>query len=206
MRRLRGLYAVTPERPQAPLAALVAEAIAGGAALVQYREKAGDPARRLREAAELLALCRAAGVPLVVNDDLALAERIGADGVHLGRDDADPATARARLGPGALVGVSCYDELARAEAARDAGADYVAFGRFFPSRTKPAAVQAEPDLLRRAAALGLPRVAIGGITPDNAAVLIAAGADLVAVVDGVFAQPDVCAAARAFTRLFPAED
>jgi thiamine-phosphate pyrophosphorylase len=206
MRRLRGLYAITPEHPQGPIADLVAEAIAGGASLVQYREKTGDAGRRLREARELLAVCRAAEVPLIVNDDLALAERIGADGVHLGREDTDPTTARARLGPSALIGVSCYDQLERAEAARAAGADYVAFGRFFPSRTKPTAVQADPALLRRAATLALPCVAIGGITPDNAASLIAAGADMLAVVDGVFAQPDVCAAARAFTRLFPPED
>lgn len=204
--RLHGLYAITPERSaqHRPLADLVAEAIAGGARIVQYREKGGDAKRRLAQAHALLAVCRANGVPLIINDDLALAADIGAYGVHLGHEDADPREARARLGPTAVIGVSCYNRFERAEWARSVGADYVAFGRFFPSATKPQAVQADPSLLHRARReLRLPLVAIGGITPENGARLIAAGADMLAVVEAVFGRPDVRAAARAFAELFP---
>jgi thiamine-phosphate pyrophosphorylase len=204
--RLAGLYAITPEHPSSalPLADQVAQAIAGGARLVQYREKGTDADKRWREARDILAVCQAAGVPLVVNDDLALAAAIGAGGVHLGRDDTDPREARALLGPAAIVGVSCYDQFERAEWAKSVGADYAAFGRFFPSGTKPNTVQADPSLLRRASRdLGLPLVAIGGITPENGGPLIAAGADMLAAVEAVFDRPDIRAAARAFARLFP---
>jgi thiamine-phosphate pyrophosphorylase len=204
--RLSGLYAITPEAPAAtpPLAVQVEQAIAGGARLIQYRDKSGTPQKRLREATDLLAVCRANRVPLIVNDDLDLAERIGADGVHLGREDAPPPEARRRLGPGAVIGVSCYDQLERAVAAQATGADYAAFGRFFPSATKPLAVQATPDLLRRARRrLTLPLVAIGGITPENGAALISAGADMLAAVDAIFGQPDIRTAAAAIARLFP---
>lgn len=207
MTRLRGLYAITPEARTAPITDLVTAALAGGARLLQYRDKSRDAGRRLAEAQALLALCRGSGVPLLINDDVELARHIRADGVHLGRDDPDPAAARALLGPRAIIGVSCYDDFGRAAAAAAAGAHYVAFGRFFPSRSKPGAVQADPALLARARGqLGLPVVAIGGVTPENAALLISAGADMVAVIDAVFGQPDVRAAAYAFTRLFPAED
>jgi len=205
MSRLYGLYAVTPEVPRTtpPLAEQVAQAIAGGARLIQYRNKTDTPAERLRVARSLLAVCRAAGVPLIVNDDLDLAIRIGAAGVHLGRDDPDPREARRRLGPDAIIGVSCYDRLQRALHAQEIGADYAAFGRFFPSATKPRAVRATPELLRRARGrLGIPLVAIGGITPENGHLPIAAGADLVAAVDGVFGRPDIRAAAAAFAALF----
>ncbi|MEY6432777.1 thiamine phosphate synthase [Thioalkalicoccus limnaeus] len=209
MSRLFGLYLVTPGTPMAPadLAAIVERAIRGGARLVQYRDKDADPATRIAKAEALLGLCRARGVPLIVNDDLGLAARIGADGVHLGRDDPDPRLARARLGPDALIGVSCYADLARALDAATAGADYLAFGSFFRSTTKPNALRADPALLRGARkTLGRPLVAIGGITPDNGGPLIAAGADMLAVVSGVFDAPDCEAAARAYTRLFPTED
>lgn len=209
MSRLRGLYAITPETPPAipPLATRVELAIAGGARLVQYRDKSGDTDKRLREAQALLSVCRTAGVPLIVNDDLSLAQRIGADGVHLGRDDVDPEVARSRLGPRAIVGVSCYDRLERAVEAQGLGADYVAFGRFFPSTTKPLAVQATPELLLRARErLTIPLVAIGGITSENGRSLVSAGADMLAAVDAVFGQPDIRRAAAAFTRLFPDGD
>jgi thiamine-phosphate pyrophosphorylase len=197
---LRGLYAITAGPDPA---AAVAEALAGGARAIQYRDKGTDGARRRREALELRTLCRQRGVPLLINDDVDLAAAVGADGVHLGRADLPLAEARRRLGPDALIGVSCYNELERALAARDAGADYVAFGRFHPSGTKPLAVQAEPDLLRRARPLvGLPLVAIGGITPENGGALIEAGADMLAVVGGVFGQPDIRRAALAFSVLF----
>ncbi len=202
---LRGLYAITPDRfarPR-PLEELVEAALAGGAVLIQYRDKGKDTRRREREARSLLHLCRDFGVPLLINDDLALARRISAQGVHLGRGDADPREARRLLGAEAIIGFSCYNQFQRAQLGRDWGANYLAFGRFFPSRTKPQAVQADPALLVRAKrALGLPLVAIGGLTPENSPPLIAAGADLLAVVDGVFAAPDVQAAAQAFTDLF----
>jgi thiamine-phosphate pyrophosphorylase len=187
----------------AALVSMVSEAIDGGARLVQYRDKSRDVAGRREEAAGLAALCRLHGVPLIVNDDVELASEVGADGVHLGRDDPAVATARRRLGEAALIGVSCYDRFERAVAAAAAGADYVAFGRFFASATKPDSVRAETGLLRRARReLGLPVVAIGGITPENGGALIAAGADMLAVVRAVFAAADVRAAAAALARLF----
>lgn len=206
MTRLRGLYAITPNQlgTGIDLSAAVALALRGGAQLIQYRDKSTDLRRRLEQAAALRTLCRAAGVPLIINDDIELARLVGADGVHLGRDDADPAAARARLGPQALIGVSCYAAYARAEAARRAGADYVAFGSFFPSPTKPLAVQAGTELLRLARReLGLPVVAIGGITSENGRALVNAGADMLAVISAVFDRPDIAAAARAFASLFP---
>lgn len=203
--RLRGLYAITPDPPPEPerLAEQVALAIQGGARLVQYRDKHSEPERRRCYAERLLNLCRAAGVPLLINDDLALAAELAADGVHLGRDDPDPRLARRLLGERAIIGVSCYDQLARAEWAQDSGASYVAFGSFFPSSTKPNAVRPDPALLTEARSrLRLPLVAIGGITPHNGGSLISAGADLLAVVSGLFSQPDIAAAARAYADLF----
>jgi thiamine-phosphate pyrophosphorylase len=195
----RGLYLVTPESLPDP--ALLARLLPHAACL-QYRSKQAPADARLSQAAALRASCSEAGVAFIVNDDVELAAAIGADGVHLGEHDADLASARAKLGPDAILGSSCYDELARAEAAVRVGADYVAFGAFFPSPTKPNARRATPQLLRDAARFGLPRVAIGGITPDNAAPLVAAGADLIAVISGVFAAPDPVAAARACAALF----
>lgn len=185
------------------LTAAVAQALTGGARLIQYRDKGVDALRRRAEATALCALCRAHGVPLLINDDVALAATVGAAGVHLGRDDIPLIEARARLGTRALIGVSCYNSLDRAHQAIAAGADYVAFGRFFPSHSKPDALQADPVLLNQAhATLSVPVVAIGGITPDNGVELLAAGADILAVIDGVFAQPDIEAAARRYARLF----
>ncbi|WP_295588342.1 thiamine phosphate synthase [uncultured Lamprocystis sp.] len=208
-RPLRGLYAITPDIPaETPdsadrrLIAQVTQAIAGGARLIQYRAKDLDEARRHAQAAALARLCDATGVPLIINDDLELALSVGA-GVHLGRDDGDPAAARRRLGADAIIGVSCYDSLDLALTAAAAGASYVAFGSFFPSTIKPRAARPTPDLLTQARArIAVPLVAIGGITPQNARLLIAAGADLLAVITGVFAAPDVAAAARAFSQQF----
>ncbi len=203
----RGLYAITDATliPDARLVETVAQAIDGGARAVQYRDKRADAALRLAQAAALNALCRACGVPLIVNDDVALAAAVGAAGVHVGRDDAALAAARARLGPEAIVGVSCYDSLERARAAAAGGADYVAFGAFFPSATKPNAVRASLALLRAARAeLALPIVAIGGITADNAAPLVAAGADALAVIGALFGAADVRAAAACFAALYAA--
>ncbi|MFN2308957.1 MAG: thiamine phosphate synthase [Gammaproteobacteria bacterium] len=206
---MRGLYAITDTAltPGAQLLPAVAAALRGGARVIQYRDKGLDLPRRAEQAAALVALCAGHGAQLIVNDDVELAAAVGAAGVHLGRDDADPRAARRRLGAAALIGVSCYNQLARAQAAAAAGADYVAFGRFFPSSTKPQAVAATPELLSAARrALDLPLVAIGGITPDNGARLIAAGADLLAVIHGVFGQADIEAAARRLARLFLIQD
>lgn len=203
--RLRGLYAITHSEHAGSkhVVESVGRALAGGASLVQYRDKGSDHGRRLRLARALVALCRERNVPLIVNDDVELARQSGADGVHLGRDDAAPARARAALGAGALIGISCYDSLERALQAEAQGADYVAFGSFFASPIKPAAVRADAVLLGQARRrLAIPIAAIGGITPDNGAGLVAAGADMLAVITGVFGQPDIAGAARRYARLF----
>ncbi len=197
----RGLYVIT-DGPRPDLLAAVERALAGGARLLQYRDKTADGTRRLEEARAIRALCAARDVPMIVNDDMALTLAVGADGVHLGEDDGDIAAARAELGPDAIIGVSCYDSLERARQLAQDGADYLAFGAFFPSPTKPHARRASPDLLRQSAAFGLPRVAIGGITPENGGLLIDAGADYLAVISAVFAAPDVQVAASRFAQLF----
>ncbi len=204
----RGLYAVTDTeltRGQR-LVDAVAEALAGGAVMVQYRDKSSDSARRRREATALNELCSSHGVPLIVNDDPALARQAGAAGVHLGAQDAPLAGARELLGPKAIIGCSCYNRLELARQAAANGADYVAFGSFFPSPTKPAAVRAPPELLSAARReLSLPIAAIGGIDPDNAVTLLRHGAGLLAVISALFAVADVEAAARGFRSLFATE-
>ncbi len=183
---------------------MVSAAIAGGARVIQYRDKSDDRVRRRREVTALLDVCHPAGVPLLINDDVALAAEIGADGVHIGRADLPLARARAALGDQAIIGVSCYNDLALARAAHDSGATYAAFGSFFASPTKPQAVHADVALLARAQQeLAISLVAIGGITPENGRALISAGADMLAVISAVFAQPDVKTAAHAFSSLFP---
>lgn len=195
--RLRGLYAVTPECASTiALVAGVDAAITGGAQAIQYRCKRAAPDERVVQARALAELCRARGVLFIVNDDAELAAAVGADGVHLGRDDGDPDVARLILGPATLVGVSCYDDIARARTMADSGADYLAFGSMFPSPVKPDACRAPLDLLRAARALGVRIVAIGGIDATNAAEVVEAGADAVAVISAVFAADDVEAAAR----------
>ena len=198
----RGVYLLTPdENDTTRLLARVEVALTAGVAWLQYRNKQADAALRAEQAAALRLLCAHHDVPLLINDDVALARMLGA-GVHLGRDDGDIAAARAALGRDAVIGASCYDEAMLATRAAQAGASYVAFGAFYPSSTKPNARRATPDLLRAAASLGVPRVAIGGITPDNARPLIAAGADLVAVIAGVFDAPDPAAAVAAYNACF----
>jgi len=190
---LRGLYAITPEGPG--LLDKVQRALEGGVALLQYRRK--QEASR-DEARALLALCRRHGVPLIVNDDVGLALELGADGVHLGRDDGELAAARTKL-KGKLLGASCYDRLELARAAIAAGADYVAFGSVFASPTKPGAVRAPLSLFKESP---VPRCAIGGITLDNAPQVIAAGADMVAVISDLFDAPDIAGRAAAYRKLF----
>lgn len=200
----RGLYAIVDTGLiGSDLMDRVAQAIQGGATVVQYRSKEPDPLCRTEEARALLALCRRHGIPLIINDDVTLAEIIGADGVHVGRDDASLTEARAILGGRAMIGVSCYNSLEAALEAQAAGADYVAFGRFFASLTKPNAVSADPSLLREARKkISIPIVAIGGITPENGRTLIEAGADMLAVIQGLFGHPNVTYAASCYTKLF----
>ncbi|WP_395680610.1 thiamine phosphate synthase [Dokdonella sp.] len=198
---LRGLYAIS-NGPRTDLLDACAAALAGGATILQYRDKTDAHPRRLDEARALQALCARHRVPLIVNDDVDLAAASGAAGVHLGEGDAPIGEARARLGRDAIIGVSCYDSLARARQFAAAGADYLAFGAFFPSPTKPHARVATPQLLSQAKTLGLPVVAIGGITHANAPLLIDAGADAVAVISALFDASDVHAAARRFAALF----
>ena len=202
-RRLAGLYAVTPDLADTrDLVARVTAALEGGACAIQYRNKSADPALRRVQAAALAQVHASRGGLYIVNDDAALALAVDADGVHVGADDGSIAAARDRVGPDRIVGVSCYDDFARAQAAVAAGADYVAFGSFFASATKPGARRADIGLLARAKALGVPIVAIGGITADNARTLARAGADAVAVISAVFDVPDVKAAASAIAGLF----
>ncbi|MFN9772538.1 MAG: thiamine phosphate synthase [Burkholderiales bacterium] len=197
MRAPRGLYAITPDEPDPDrLPGLVARALDGGVDWLQFRVKGGPPSLREDLARAVKALCDAAGVPLVVNDDVALALAIDAAGVHVGRDDGDPAAIRARIGPARVLGVSCYDDASRARSMLGI-ADHVGFGSVFASSTKPHAVRAPLSLFGEARALGLPAVAIGGIDRDNARLPIEAGADAVAVISAVFSAPDPARAARA---------
>ena len=204
MNRLRrGLYPVTDGRSGDALFDLVAALLRGGAVLLQYRAKGVPAGRRREESTALLALCRKHGVPLIINDDLALAVAIGADGVHLGRDDATLAEARAALGTSAIIGVSCYADIGRARAAAVDGADYIAFGSLFPSTTKPEAVPAPLALLGQARhELTLPVCGIGGITLDNAGAVVTAGGDLLAVISDLAKAPDPEAHAAAYRALF----
>lgn len=199
----RGLYAITAdETDTGRLLARVDAVLAAGVALLQYRNKSVDAATRRTQAIALQAACARHAVPLIINDDWRLAAEIDADGVHLGEDDGTLAAARAALGETAILGASCYDSLALARSAVDAGASYVAFGAFFPSPTKPHARHATLDLLHDSAALGVPRVAIGGIRPDNGRSLVMAGGDLLAVISGVFDAADPAAAVRDYQRCF----
>lgn len=199
-----GLYVIA-NGPREDLPALTEAALAGGARMVQYRDKTHDAGRRLDEARALKTCCSRHDVPLIINDDVQLAMAVGAAGVHLGEDDAALPAAREVLGASALIGASCYNNLARARTMAANGADYLAFGAFFASPTKPHARHASPELLRQAVALDLPLVAIGGITPDNGGTLIDAGADYLAVISAVFDAPDVRLAAQRFTKLFPTD-
>jgi thiamine-phosphate pyrophosphorylase len=204
--RLRGLYAITPESEDtASLVARVEQCLAGGAALVQYRAKRAGPALAREQARRIASLCRSFDVPFIVNDSIELAAACGAQGVHLGRDDASVQEARRAL-PGAIVGVSCYSDPRIARAAAEAGADYVAIGSVFPSGTKPDAARAPLGCITEASRAGLPVAAIGGITLDNAQRALDAGADMLAVISSLFDAADIRAAARAFSDRFEDAD
>ena len=201
---ISGLYAVTPDTADTPgLLAKVEAALSGGARLLQYRNKSADAALRLTQGRALLALCREFQVPLIINDYLNLALALDAHGLHIGGEDGSIADAHRQLGPDKILGVSCYGRIENAVAAASAGATYVAFGGFFPSKVKPGAARTPVELLGEAKReLTLPAVAIGGITLDNAPALLAAGADSVAVISALFDAPDIRGTARRFSTLF----
>ena len=197
-----GLYLLTPDDPDGERLLARTLPLLPFASCLQLRNKIMDADALRVVGARLRDSCAEAGVAFIVNDDPRLARTLAADGVHLGEHDGAIAEARALLGDGAIIGASCYDDLQRARDAVAAGADYIAFGAFFPSTTKPGTRRASIGLLRDSARLGVPRVAIGGITPDNARPLVDAGADLVAVISGVFDAADPIAAARAYLSCF----
>ncbi len=208
MHALHGLYAITDDHLlRGRLLDAVTSALTGGCHVIQYRSKLENIARQRREASDLLGLCQEHGAILLINDNVALARDIGAHGVHLGQNDMPIADARALLGQNTIIGVTCHASLALAMAAQAAGADYVAFGRFFPSGTKPSAPHAPLSVLTEARQqLTLPVVAIGGITLDNAPSALAAGVDLLAVAGDLFSASDITARALAYTALFELKD
>lgn len=204
---MHGLYLVTPNWDDTARLLDVSEqalkAADGGIGLLQYRHKEAGPALRLEQATALLALCRRYGVPMIVNDHIDLCRQLDADGVHVGGTDATLALVRATLGPDKIIGASCYGDLPRALDAQAAGASYVAFGGFYPSRVKQYAVTTEPEILDQArAAIRVPYVVIGGMTPENAAPLVARGAPMVAAISSVYQSDDTAAAVGRFLDLF----
>jgi len=203
-KQLHGLYAVTDTNLAGNhLLKQVEEALIGGIKVLQYRNKGNNHKEQLAEASALQLLCQQYRVPLIINDGIQLAIEVGADGVHLGRDDDSIKNARLQLGSKAIIGISCYNDLTLALTAEKEGADYVAFGRFFSSSTKPNATPASIEILSQAKAdISLPLVAIGGITPENGGQLIEAGADMLAVVQGIFGQPNICNATKQLQQLF----
>ena len=202
---MKGLYLVTPDWDDTDRLLQVTEAaLQGGANLLQYRHKTADTALRLVQATALLALCRRFGKPFIVNDHVDLCLAIGADGVHVGGTDATIAVVRAQVGPDLIVGASCYGDLALAKAAHAAGASYVAYGGFYPSRVKKYPVTTDVAILAQSRAeVPLPMVVIGGMTPENAAPLVAAGTDMVAAISSVYLADDPKHAAASFVGLFP---
>lgn len=203
--RLRGLYAITDEQliPETSFIETIEQALNGGTSMIQYRDKSGDQKKRLQQALALRSLCSVYNAGLIINDDVALAQTVAADGVHLGEEDASIEQARQILGKEAIIGVSCYNQLKRALDAQAAGADYVAFGAVFTSPTKPGARSASCELISRAKSrLDIPVCAIGGIDETNAAQAIDAGADMVALISGLFAAVDIRITAHHISRLF----
>jgi thiamine-phosphate pyrophosphorylase len=201
--KINGLYAITPDESNtAELLHKTRLVLQGGARILQYRNKLADAALRQIQAEDLRELTREFGAILIVNDDAQLAQRVAADGVHLGGDDGSVAVARSLLGTDKLIGVSCYNRLELARQAAQDGADYVAFGAFFASSVKPNAAVASLELLQQARReIALPIVAIGGITLENGEALLAAGADALAVISAVFSANDIAQTARKFSKL-----
>lgn len=201
---IRGLYAITPdESDTARLMQKVQAALDGGIHLLQYRNKIADDALQLAQASALVNLCHSYQVPLIINDSVALCQQVNADGVHLGNSDTTITEARRILGNNKMIGASCYNDLSLARHAKNTGADYVAFGACFPSSTKPNAPRATPELFTLCRnALNIPCVAIGGITAENASVVIHAGADAIAVINALFQADDIASTANTLTQLF----
>lgn len=201
---MKGLYLVTPDWDDTrKLVDASAAALRGGASVLQYRHKTASPELRREQGAALLALCRAHGRPFIVNDHIDLCLALDADGIHVGGTDETVAAARAALGPGKIVGASCYGSIELARDAHEAGASYVAFGGFYPSRVKKYPLTTPPTIVTQAKAeIPLPNVVIGGMTQENAAPLVAHGADMVAAISSVYFADDPEAAAQAFCRLF----
>ncbi len=202
-KRVSGLYAITPEMTDTgALIRKVEAALRGGAQVIQYRTKAFGAALCRDQAGAIARACRDRNALFIVNDSIELARQVNADGVHLGKEDAEIGAARAAMNRGKLIGMSCYNDVTLAKSAVSRGADYVAFGSFFPSATKPLATRADPEVLRHASELGVPIVAIGGIDEHNAGALIAAGASAIAVINALFEAPDIEAQANRLSRLF----
>jgi thiamine-phosphate pyrophosphorylase len=203
---LSGLYGITDSTLMPTLEQMlqqVAQSLEGGARIIQYRDKSSDHTKRFNQASALNDLCMKHSVPLLINDDIELAYNVNAAGVHLGQSDGNIQNARNRLGSGAIIGVTCHDSLSLAESAESQGADYLAFGAFFPSKTKPNAKSAPINLLHQSKQkLSLPIVAIGGISMDNAHQIITAGADMVAVIHALYAQDDIKTTAEQFRQQF----
>ena len=204
--RLSGLYAITDQDliPERLFAEYVTAALKGGAGIIQYRDKSGERERRLQQAGLCKQLCDQHDAVFIINDDIGLCKQVGADGVHLGKDDDALLIARQSLGDEAIIGISCYDDMQRAIDAQRQGADYVAFGTMFSSPTKPDAPRAGPDMVGEAKKhdLQLPVCGIGGITLDNAALAIEQGADMIAVISTLFASKDIEGTARKLSGLF----
>ncbi|MGD2055091.1 MAG: thiamine phosphate synthase [Gammaproteobacteria bacterium] len=204
-KRLRGLYAITDEKliSETDFTVAIEQALSGGAAIIQYRDKSANTNKRLEQALALRTLCNEYNARLIINDDINLAKTVAADGVHLGENDISIDQARLELGAEAIIGISCYNLIERALDAQSAGADYVAFGAVYTSSTKPEARQASCELIRDAKArLEIPVCAIGGINKSNAGSVIDAGADMTAVISGLFADPDIRHTAEHIAGLF----
>ena len=202
---LRGLYAITDETliPESTFVATVEQALRGGAAIIQYRDKSGNEAKRLEQASALRSLCGEYNACLIINDDIGLAKAVDANGVHLGEEDVSIEQARLMLGKDAIIGASCYNQLQRAVEAQAAGADYVAFGAVFTSSTKPGACAANCELIHEAKSqLEIPVCAIGGIDKSNAAQVIDAGADMTALISGLFSEAEIALTAKYLSGLF----
>jgi thiamine-phosphate pyrophosphorylase len=202
---IQGLYIITDNQliNKTQFIQTVEAALQGGAKVVQYRDKSDNQQQRLTQATELKALCHQYAVPLIINDDITLAQQIQADGVHLGKHDMNIVKAKQQLGKQFIIGVSCYNQLSLAQQAIAQGADYIAFGSFFPSTIKPQAVPASIELLHQARQqFSCPIVAIGGITPENGRQLLQAGADSLAVISGVFGESSPQAVHDAANRYF----